>query len=307
MIHTAPSDNPATPYLGRTIPDLLDEACANYPNATAFNQPAGDGWSTMSNDAFRTASDEIALGLLDLDLSAGDRVAFFMRSDLHFSLADMGCQIASLINVPIYLSNAIEVSTYVLQHSGSKALIVSDVELLANVADALADVPAITNIVVAEGDATQAERLGLPSGVNVHAMDALRERGRAVLAAHPERPKELREAIDEKSLATIIYTSGTTGRPKGVMLTHENISFNGITAVNSLPEIGNGPQERVLTFLPMTHIFARTLNYVAIAKGHSLFYTSIDDLGDNLKTVKPTMFASVPRVIEKVYDKIMLA
>ena len=181
-------------------------------------------------------------------------------------------------------------------------MFVSNDEMLANFATWAGQVGDVRLVVVAEG---AGEGVSLPDGMRVMTLDALREEGRRARAEAPNRPDELRDMIEAGDLATLIYTSGTTGQPKGVMLTHENISSNVCSALPTLGALGH-QEEDILTFLPMTHIFARTLTIAHIAWGHSLYFSNPDQLVGHLAEVKPTMFSTVPRVLEKVYDKVSL-
>lgn len=305
-IHTASPDFPGQPVLGKTLVALLDEACENYPNATAYNQPTADGWQSSSNTEFRTAAEGVALGLTTLDLARGDRVVFYMHSDAYYCMADMGCLMAGLIDVPIYLTNADDVTTYVMQHAEPRALFVANAELAAQIAPTLVEISTLKTVVLIEAKDQAQARAALPEGLDLITLDELRAAGETLRKEDPERIETLRAEISPQDVATLIYTSGTTGQPKGVMLTHENISFNGMTSFQGLKGIGHGNAETVLSFLPMTHIFARTLNYGAMAFGHSIYFTSVDQLGERFQEVRPTIFATVPRVLEKVYDKIML-
>ncbi len=304
-IYTAP---PGTGYavLGKTLPTVLYEACERYQNPKAFNQPTPDGgWQAYSLDTFREMSEEIALGLHAHNLTKGQRLGFFMRSDVHFALADMGCLMAGLVNVPIYLTQAPEAITYILNHAEVNALVVSDDELLGKFAPLLPDVPNIEFIVTATPIA-EADRPTLPEGVALVTMDDLRAEGRAQREAAPDALDTILAQTSAHDLATIIYTSGTTGTPKGVLLTHENISYNGLTSFTGMKGYEEGAQGEIgLSFLPMTHIFARTLNYGYIAYGNSVYYTTPNDLVRDLSRVRPTVFATVPRVLEKVYARIM--
>ncbi len=303
QIHTAPPNSPAREVLGVTLPKLLDEAVEQYPNAKAFNQPrAGGGWQTLSNAEFRDAADEVALGLLEHGVERGDHVAFFMNSDLYFSMCDFGTLIAGVVNVPLYTTYAPENLVYVTTHGEAKAMFVSDDDMLKNFAGWAGQVEDVKLVVLAEGSG---EGVSLPDGVRLVTLDALRETGRAKKAETPNQPDELRDMIDAQDLATLIYTSGTTGKPKGVMLTHENISSNVYAAYSGIE--GMGHQEEVaLTFLPMTHIYARMLSFADIAWGHQVFYSNPDQLVGHLAEVRPTIFATVPRVLEKVFDKVLL-
>ena len=302
-IHTAPASSIGQVILGRTLPSMLDEAADAYPNPKAFNQPkAGTGWDSMSNGDFRTAADEIAVGLLENGLERGGHLAMFMDSDLYFSLVDFGSLIAGVLNVPLYTTYTDDNLVFVTEHSEATAMVVSNPEMLASFAGWAPRVPAVTLVVLATGEAGD---VALPEGVRLLTLAALRAQGRAAIAAAPNRPDELRDLIDAHDVATLIYTSGTTGQPKGVMLTHENISSNAFSAYTGIRGMGH-QDEVALTFLPMTHIYARMLSFADVAWGHQTFYSNPDRLVEHLADVRPTIFATVPRVLEKVYDKVTL-
>ncbi len=303
IIHTAPPGT-GDAVLGKTLPALMYDACARYTNPSALNQPTGDGWQPCSLDAFRQQSEETALGLLELGLQPGQHVAFFMDSDVHFCVADMGCLLAGLVDVPIYLSSAPDAIAYVIEHSEARALFVSNLERLAQVAGLLPRTPGVQHVIVAEMDDTAAPP-PLPAGVALHRLGEVRARGRARLRQAPDAVERLRARISPHDLATIIYTSGTTGQPKGVMLTHENVSYNAMTSFSGLTGYVHGPGNEVaISFLPMTHIFARALHYGFVAVGTSVYFSTPNDLVDDLQQVRPTAFATVPRVLEKVYSRI---
>lgn len=303
QIHKAPPDAVATPVLGKTLVDLLDDAVAQHPNPKAFNMPTETGWTSTSNRDFQTAVNEVAAGLRAHGMAAGQHLAFFLNSDYHFALSDFGSLLAGLVNVPLYVTFSRENLVFITNHSESKAMVVSDPAMLAQFAEWAGEVPDVRLVVLATGAAPASA--GLPDGVTLVTMDALRAKGREAIAAAPNLPDEMRDALNPSDLATLIYTSGTTGQPKGVMLTHENVSFNGFSAINGYPQIGHA-EEHILTFLPMTHIYARALSFTSIAKGHCVYYSHPDTLVGHLPQVRPTMFATVPRVLEKVFDKVML-
>jgi len=303
QIHTAPSTSKGTVVLGRTLPSLLDEAIELYPNPKAFNQPTSGGeWTTWSNADFRDAAEEVALGMNAEGFERGDHVAFFMNSDLDFVLADFGTLIAGLVNVPLYTTYAPENLVFVATHGEAKAMFVSNDEMLVNFAGWAGDVPDIRLVVLADGTG---EGVTLPESMRLMTLDALREVGRSARAEAPNRVDELKDKVDAEDLATLVYTSGTTGQPKGVMLTHQNISSNVLAGLPTLGALGH-QEEVVLTFLPMTHIFARALTIGHIAWGQQLYFTNPDQLVGHLAEVQPTMFTTVPRVLEKVYDKVSL-
>ena len=299
QIYTAPP-NAGRAFRGRTLTSLLYDACARYPNPHLFMQPRGQTWEPLSLEGFREQAEETALGLQALGVARGDTVALFMESDAFFVVADMGCLLAGAVDVPIYLTNAPDAIRYVIEHAEAQTLFVSSNHHLHTIADLLAGTP-VQRVVVAELDGGPLPRL--PRGVELLSLGQLRKRGRAHRT--PEAIEALKQSAQPDDLATIIYTSGTTGTPKGVMLSHENISFNALTAFDGLGDYRSGADGEVsLSFLPLTHVFARTLLYGNLAHGTTTYFATPDDLSRAFKAVRPTVFATVPRVLEKVYSRI---
>ncbi len=304
QIHTAPSDSrrrQSSSARRSRGSSTTPSRRPRTPRRSTSHRTTAAGL-TMSNADMQDAADEIALGLLANGLERGDHAAFFMNSDLYFVMADLGTLIAGIVNVPLYTTYAPDNLVYVTQHGEAKAMFVSNREMLDNFAGWASQVPDVKLVVLAEGDGAGA---GLPDGVTFLTLDELREAGRKARAEAPNRPDELRDLIEAGDLATLIYTSGTTGRPKGVMLTHENISSNVLAGLPTLGALGH-QDEVILTFLPMTHIFARTLTIGHVAWGQQLYFTDPERLVAHLAEVQPTMFSTVPRVLEKVYDKVSL-
>ncbi len=302
-IYTAPA-HLGEAVLGKTLPDLLYDACAQHSNPRFLNQPTASGWQPLSLDVFRQQAEETALGLGELGLQRGDRVAFYLNSDVYFCIADLGCLLAGLIDVPIYLTSAPDIIAYIIAHAEARALFVANVAYLEHLADILAQSPTIEHVIIAEME-PDAALPALPEGISVKTLDQVRDIGRRRQEQMPDAVETLREKIKPHDLATIIYTSGTTGQPKGVLLTHENMSSNGVTSIDGLTGFRPGPGgEVVVSFLPLTHVFARTLQYCFVSKATSVYFTTPNDLVETLQDVKPTAFATVPRVLEKVYARI---
>jgi long-chain acyl-CoA synthetase len=299
-IHTAPADS-GSAVLERTLPELLYDACEKYENPRALNQPTDEGWDPLSLDQFRVRSEETALGLLDLGVERGEKIALLLESDVPFCVLDMGCLLAGIIDVPLYLSSSADQMRYVADHAEAKALAVANPKRLHQAAEILPDLPAIETVILCDPD-PDADLPELPEGVELITLDEVRKQGRESTDDQGAAIQDLRNQIAPDDLATIIYTSGTTGRPKGVMLSHENISFNAITSVGELKGFETGAEgEVILSFLPLTHVFARMLQYAYMAGGVSIYFAHPDNLVDVLPKVRPTAFASVPRVLEKVY------
>jgi long-chain acyl-CoA synthetase len=303
-IHKAPSGS-GQEVRGKTLIELLYEAERNSSNDRALNQPRRAGeWEAWSTRRFRGEVEELSAGLISLGVPVGGHLATFMESDVYFCLVDMGCLMAGIVDVPIYLTHKDDQIRYVLEHSESSVIAVSRPEHVRQVAPLLDGLGKITHVLLAEpsGDSD----FDLPNGVELMTFDDVRARGRELLSSDPDKFSSRRDAVKPSDLATIIYTSGTTGAPKGVMLTHENISFNAMTSFSGLQNYTYGSAGEVaISFLPLTHIFARALHYGFLATGTAVYFTTPEKLSDDLKVVRPTVFASVPRLLEKVYGRIL--
>jgi long-chain acyl-CoA synthetase len=167
----------------------------------------------------------------------------FMESDVSFCLVDMGCLMAGLVDVPIYVTHAPEQVQYVIDHAGASALVVSTPAALRQIAGILPRLASVRHVVVASGRPEAGQPL--PHGVTVLSLDAVQARGRERLDREPGLARRLAGMIEPEDLATIIYTSGTTGRPKGVMLSHQNISHNALSAFSGMTGYRSGPDGEV--------------------------------------------------------------
>jgi len=295
--------------LGRTLPSLFEEAVERRPNPRAFNgrvsitpgKPGGPGlpWRTHSNADFLRRAQALAAGLRAMGLARGDRVALFVHSDLSFALADMACLIGGLVDVPVYLTHTHEAMRYIVEQSGSAAVLASDEALLAEMLRVTAGLDGIKFLALAHGEVPTSGA----AGRLVTGFDAIVARGEAELAREPELLARFAAEIHPRDVATLIYTSGTTGAPKGVMLSHENLTSNAIGALSDLSTYREGDAETVLSFLPLTHIFGRTLLYASVYFGSSVYFGTTDSVREDLLEVKPTFMAAVPRVLEKSWER----
>jgi long-chain acyl-CoA synthetase len=319
-------------YLGRTLPSLLDEACEHHPNSQALNDWA-EGWQALSNTAFRTAVEELALGLRAMGLEPGDRIALLMHNDINFCLADMGSLLAGLINVPIYMGDTPEDMVFILAHSEASALMVADADVLQQMTPCLHELSLKFIIVASDLTGQSFSHLGFPEG-QIVSFAELQTRGAKRLS--DQTRAALRADLDPKAVATIVYVAGATGRchafrnqmlpifqmvtalrqrlkhgapyvcelPKGVMLTHENLSGDALAAFAAMPGLEKGAQETVLSFLPLTHVFARVMLYGHLCYGHTLYFSTPQRVVKHLRVIQPTILSTVPRLLEKVYQKI---
>jgi long-chain acyl-CoA synthetase len=302
----------ARPFLGATVPDLLYRALERWPNRAALQQRLGSGrWRPVSTQELRVDVEDIALGLRALGLERGDRVAFLLRSDSDFVRLDLGCLLGGLIDVPIYLDLSPTAARALLDHSGATALAVADNEILDRFAPAL-EGSAVQLVVVcrpdsAELDALARAREAVPPAARVLTLAGLCGHGRSRRGEDSGLAARLRTELDPADLATLIYTSGTTGHPKGVMLSHQNLTFNALAALSVFGGYRPGEGgEQVLCFLPLPHSFQRALCYGALAQGSTMYFSHRDHLGEDLAFVRPTLFAAVPRVLEKAQERIVM-
>ena len=309
--------------LGRTLPSLLDEACDRNPNVKAVNDWHHGQWRALSTQALRNAMEGFALGLIELGLRAGDRVAMLLHSDTTFCIGDLGCLLAGLVTVPIDLTQTLENIRLILHETQAKVLLVSNTHILHRIHRILHDSTALEIVILVEeegissdgdDDRNPTKRGALttlsPSflqsnnpALNPLSFEAVMTSGHDQRT--PERVQQLREAIAPMDLATLIYIAGPTRTPRGVMLTHENITADILSAFDGHPTLERGDNDIALSFLPLTHIFARAFFYGHLNYGHSIYFSSPHRVMKHLRTVKPTIFITVPRLLEKVYEQVV--
>ena len=298
-IHKSPKD----PILGWTLPALLDDVCRHRPSPNALNHCVAGTWRPISSQEFRAAADQIAAGLSGLGFEAGDRVAMLMRSDPLFALVDMGSLIAGLVNVPVYPTTEATVCRFLLEETKAGLLFVSDASMLDPVLGGLDGLDDLRYIVLTDHPADQPRPI-VAHPVQLLGLDEVRQRGQAVLEADPDLPATQRANIKPSDTATIIYTSGTTGQPKGAMLSHENLTSNGLTGFAELHSVDDRFEETFLSFLPMAHVFQRSLHYSFLHNGGPIYFCDPTEVGEALVDVRPTIFATVPRVLERLQERI---
>jgi long-chain acyl-CoA synthetase len=232
----------------------------------------------------------LARALGELGVGRGDRVALMADNGPHWPTVDFATLCCGAVLVPIYPTLLPEQSSYIAHDCGAKVVFAETAAQLAGLLAHAAEMPAVEHFVLIRGEL---------SDPRVTTLAALHERG---AGADPARFEEAARACRAGDLATFVYTSGTTGRPKGVMLTHDNIVSNVLAAMAALPIDG---RFTALSFLPLSHSFERTVDYCYFYVGCTIAYAeSIQALAQNLQEVKPHIFVSVPRVYEKVLAKV---
>lgn len=264
----------------------------NYPQEGALVSKVNGSWVKTSTQQYIDQANAISRGLIKLGVKTNDKVAIIsMTNRTQWNICDIGILQIGAQDVPIYPTISEQDYEYVLNHSESKYVFVSCKEVLDKINKIKANVPSL---------------LGVYSFEDIDGCDSWQEvitLGNDNQDLQQEVQNRM-DAVQEDDLATLIYTSGTTGRPKGVMLSHKNIACNAKHSKGRLPiEMG---KSKALSFLPVCHIYERMLLYMYQYCGVSIhFAESLETISDNLKEIHPEVMTAVPRLLEKVYDKII--
>jgi len=259
-----------------------------YPQDVVFADKRNGEWKTISTKEYIDKANALSRGLIKLGVQPGDKIALISNNRSEWHICDIGIQQVGAIGVPVYPTISKDDYAFIFNDAQIKYCIVSDAELFGKI-DAIKDrVNTLKHIYsfVEVGGALDWEILLEDPDVE--------------LDAQLEKRKS---EVKSSDLVTLIYTSGTTGNPKGVMLTHDNI-FSNVRA--SIPRIPVNHEHKAVSFLPICHVYERMLLYLYQILGISAYFAeSMDTIGDDIKDVKPHVFTAVPRLLEKVYDKII--
>jgi len=257
----------------------------------AFSYKDKGSWVNFSAQDYYKYSYLFACGLINNGHKKGDRIITMSQSLPHWNIADMGISLAGMVHVPIYTTLSAQEMEYIIRHSEAKIIIVSDASMYKKIKPVADNVEGIEKI------------------YTFHQIDGIQNWVTMIQDAQEKEVElmsqltQIKDSILEDDLHTIIYTSGTTGNPKGVMISHKNILSNA-KAVRAIIPIDYG--QKALSFLPLCHIYERMLNYAFQLKGISVYYAeSLGTIVNDLKDIKPHLFNSVPRLLEKFYDKII--
>ena len=283
--------------LPQTIPHFCLESFRRNATREALGYKINNTWQYFSGAEVIEKIKNLALGLSDMGVKAGDRIAIISENRPEWSLTDLAVLSLRGINVPIYTTQAVEQIRYILEDSGAKMLFVSGKKLFAHAEKAIESVETIEKIVFFDEKA-------IPENENrAITFSSIEKRGEDLDKIDSKTFDNFLKKVDSNDLATIIYTSGTTGEPKGVMLTHENFASNVAAVSKSLPIRHT---DRSLAVLPLSHIFERTVFYVLCGNGVLIHYcAAFDQIAAFLTEVKPTIMTAVPRLFEQVYHKIV--
>ncbi|MGA2421586.1 MAG: AMP-binding protein, partial [Candidatus Acidiferrum sp.] len=275
-----------------TLPSRLIKAVDAYANPRAQMVRGASGWEAISAREFLRRVAGLASAFAELGVKAGDRVAIVAANRPEWHTADFAITGNGAISVPVYFNESAERMAYIFNHCGARVAFVAGAEQLQRVLAIREQLPALEQIVVADGG-------------ELMPFDALRyetligSTGDAEVSSYRMRASQVLPG----QVASIIYTSGTTGEPKGVMLTHTNFCSN---VTDSVVDLGLTPEaDLAISFLPLAHVYGRMLDYVYLFSGISVAYVpAVELVSQALLELHPTVMAAVPRVFEKIYVRV---
>lgn len=260
------------------------------PLSDALVTKVNGSWHKVSTDEFISQALQVSRALVEIGIQPGDKIALISSNNRHeWHIMDIGILQTGAVNVPVYPTISSEDYNYIFNDCKVKYCFVSDKELY---------------------DKVDKIRNSVESLIEVYTFDEIEglKNWKEFLAkgeadTHSGEVNKRMEAVKPTDLATLIYTSGTTGKPKGVMLSHSNLVSNVVDSEDRIPTVAGA---KALSFLPVCHVFERMLTYLYMQNSISIYFAeSIDKIGDNIREVKPDIFALVPRLLEKVYDRII--
>ncbi len=260
----------------------------NFPNENMFVTKTNGNWVGVHTKSFLDQAMMISRGLIAFGVEPGDMVAMASSNRIEWNIFDIAIQQVGAIVVPLYPNISVNDYRYIFKDCEAKICCVGNQELYDKIQSIRSEIPSLEHLFTFD------KIDGIPNWTQIElkaeSVDEALVRSRM-------------DVVKQEDLATIIYTSGTTGNPKGVMLSHKNILSNVEACIEPIPA---DQHSKVLSFLPVCHIYERMLHYLYMYLGCSIhFAESMETIGENIREVKPDVFSAVPRLIEKVYDKII--
>jgi long-chain acyl-CoA synthetase len=275
-------------FYAKRLFDVPYHQVKNYPNATMFVTKIAGDWVATSTQQFLDEVMLVSRGLIALNVQKGDRVSVSANNRVEWNIFDIAVQQIGAILVPLYPTSSESDYTFIINNASVKLFVVSNKELFDKVEKIRSNTPSLSSVFTFD------EVEGATNWKAIHKEAAKVDESEVI--------KRMAEVAPE-DMVTIIYTSGTTGNPKGVMLSHINLLSNVEACIAPIPA---SQGSKVLSFLPVCHVYERMLHYLYMYLGCSVYFAeSMETIGENIREVKPEVFSAVPRLIEKVFDKIM--
>ena len=277
----------------QTLPGLIYQGLENYPDGIFSSTKRNGKWHDTDIETYKEKVQNFSMGLYDLGVRPGDKVAIHSENSTEWIICDLAILSLGAVNVPIYATQPGDQIKYILENSDSVVHIVSNDERFAETKPLIKSVESVKAVISIQKSKHK----------KLKTFEEVLERGKNLNKKEPELFDKLRNDIKPDDLATLIYTSGTTGMPKGVMLTHNNIASNVVASLEKLPfDASEFHGQNVLSYLPLSHVFERMVEYMYLSMGCRIYYTEvIDEIRDDLQYVQPFFLATVPRLLEKIH------
>ncbi|TLX76086.1 long-chain fatty acid--CoA ligase [Labilibacter sediminis] len=271
--------------------DILKHLKKSNPSNNILSAKRNGEWINFSVYEYHENAKNFAIGLLSMGFRKGDKIATISNNRPEWNFVDMGMAMIGVIHVPVYPTISDDEFLHIFQHSEAKMVIVSDSSLHDKVKPLIDNIPTVEHLFTFN-------KVDGAKNWNI-----ICQYGMDHKVSYDREYKKIKKSITQNDLASIIYTSGTTGLPKGVMLSHGNFLSN-VEGVWDLFELNSNT--RALSFLPLCHVFERMVNYLFQAKGVNIYYAeSLGTLATDMAAIKANVFVTVPRVIERIYDRIV--
>jgi len=268
--------------------DILELYKTTYKKEDVLSAKENKQWKKHSSEDLINNVNAVSYGLLALGLTDKDKVAIISNNRPEWNFCDYGCQQANIVTVPIFPTISNTDLQFILNHGEVTTIFISDKSIYAKLVAIEKEIPNVKHII------------SFNPIDGIMSFDDFLKLGNS--RANPEKLEATKKSILPSNLLTILYTSGTTGTPKGVMITHHNLVSN-VTACQGFAPFQS--TWKALSFLPLNHVYERMVSTLYLYKGISIYYAEgLETIGDNLKEIKPQIFVSVPRLIERVYEKI---
>ncbi len=271
--------------------DIIEWNKEKYPRNDMYGGKRDKEWITYNVEEVSNNINWVSYGLLSLGYKKGDKIATISGNKPEWNFVDMGLAQAGIIHVPIYPTISTEEYAFILQHSDVKAIIIGNKTIFSKVSPIITGIPHLKDI------------FSFDPVDGIKSFNEIIEAGKRDTDKYKDELASIKTGIKPEDLVTIIYTSGTTGNSKGVMLSHKNLVSNAIST-SKAHHLGYG--HRAISFLPLCHVYERMVNYHFQYKGISIYYVeNMGTVSEVVKEIKPHIFNTVPRLLEKIYDNIL--
>jgi long-chain acyl-CoA synthetase len=276
--------------ISRTF-DIIELNYEKYPRKDMYGGKVDKDWITYSTEDVRNYVNWVSYGLLSMGYKKGDKIATITPNKPEWNFVDMGLAQTGMIHVPIYPTISTDEYAFILEHAEVKAVVLGNNTIFSKISPIAQNLKNLRDI------------FSFDPVSGVRSFEEIIEEGKKNADKYKDEVEKIKSETKPQDLVTIIYTSGTTGNSKGVMLTHNNLITNALST-STLHELGYG--HRALSFLPLCHVYERMMNYHFQYKGISVYYVeNMGTISEAIKEIKPHIFNTVPRLLEKIYGNII--